>query len=88
MNFCLVRKGETVLGMDGGDGYTIKRMHLMLLNGTLKMVDLMLHLFYHNFSKVLRRGRALEPEHRNGRDGLHSGNREETNLAERYLIQQ
>ena len=49
VNFCLVRKGETVLGMDGGDGYTIKRMHLMLLNDTLKMVDLMLHLFYHNF---------------------------------------
>ena len=51
MNFCLVRQDETVLGMDGGDGYTIKRMHLMLLNDTLKMVDLMLHLFYHNFLK-------------------------------------
>ena len=51
VNFCLVRQDETVLGMDGGDGYTIKRMHLMLLNDTLKMVDLMLHLFYHNFLK-------------------------------------
>ena len=49
VNFCLVRRDETVLGMDGGDGYTIKRMHLMLLNATLKMVDLVLHLFYHNF---------------------------------------
>lgn len=70
MNFCLVRKGETVLGMDGGDGYTIKRMHLMLLNGTLKMVDLMLHPVLPQFFKSVEKGRALEPEHRNGRMGF------------------
>lgn len=77
--------------MDGGDGCTIMKMYLVSLNCTLKNgsngrfnVTSILPQFF----KVLRRGRALEPEHRSGRDGLHSGNREEGNLSERYWIQQ
>lgn len=48
-----VREDEKVLEMDGDDGCTM-RMHLMTLNCTCKMikvVDLMLSIFYHNKEK-------------------------------------
>lgn len=45
-------ENETVLETDGGDGCTEMWMHLMTLNGMVKMVSCMLCIFYHNKTEI------------------------------------